>query len=130
MNRTTIINSLAKKINAKSYLEIGVRRHSDNFDKINIDHKVGVDPCLEVFDREPTYKLKSDEYFSSHNETFDLISFFYLPLLGPPFCYIHFLSSPFGSNIKMRPYLRQMSVLPLCSLILPYRHLTDTSHYP
>lgn len=73
MNRTTIINHLAKKISAKSYLEIGVRRHSDNFDKINIDHKVGVDPCLEAFDREPTYKLTSDDFFSKNTETFDII---------------------------------------------------------
>lgn len=73
MNRTLIINYLAKKINAKSYLEVGVRIHSCNFDKINIDHKVGVDPCLEVFDREPTYKLTSDDFFSKNTETFDII---------------------------------------------------------
>ena len=73
MNRTAIINHLAKKISAKSYLEIGVRLHSENFDKINIDHKVGVDPCREIFDREPTYKLTSDDFFSKHTETFDII---------------------------------------------------------
>lgn len=73
MNRTAIINHLAKKIIAKSYLEIGVRIHSDNFDKIHIDHKVGVDPCLEAFDREPTYKLTSDEFFAKNTETFDMI---------------------------------------------------------
>lgn len=73
MNRTTIINLLAKKINAKSYLEIGVRLHSNNFDKINIGHKVSVDPCLEAFDREPTYKLPSDDFFAQNIETFDII---------------------------------------------------------
>lgn len=73
MNRTKIINRLAKKINAKSYLEIGVRLHSENFDKINIDYKVGVDPCLETFDREPTYKLLSDDFFAQNTETFDII---------------------------------------------------------
>lgn len=73
MNRTTIINRLAKKISAKSYLEIGVRIHSENFDKINIDHKVGVDPCLEAFDIEPTYKLTSDDFFAQNAETFDII---------------------------------------------------------
>lgn len=73
MNRTTIINHLAKKIRAKSYLEIGVRIHSENFDKINIDHKVGVDPCFETFDREPTYKLTSDDFFDKNTETFDII---------------------------------------------------------
>lgn len=73
MNRTTIINLLAKKIRAKSYLEIGVRKHSENFDKINIKHKVGVDPCLEVYDREPTFKLTSDDFFAKNKETFDII---------------------------------------------------------
>lgn len=73
MNRTGIINHLAKKINAKSYLEIGVRLHSANFDRINIDYKVGVDPCLEIFDREPTYKLLSDDFFAQNTETFDII---------------------------------------------------------
>ena len=73
MNRTTIINYLAEKISAKSYLEIGARLHSENFDKINIRHKVSVDPCLEVFDREPTYKLLSDDFFVQNAETFDII---------------------------------------------------------
>ena len=73
MNRTTIINHLAEKIIAKSYLEIGARLHSNNFDKINIGHKVSVDPCLEAFDREPTYKLPSDDFFAQNIETFDII---------------------------------------------------------
>ena len=73
MGRSDIINHLAKKISAKSYLEIGVRLHSENFDRINIDYKVGVDPCVEFFDREPTYKLTSDDFFVQNTETFDII---------------------------------------------------------
>ena len=73
MNRTNIINHLAHKISAKKYLEIGVRNHSENFDKINIEYKVGVDPCLEAFDREPTFKLTSDDFFAKNTETFDII---------------------------------------------------------
>ena len=73
MNRTIIINHLAKKNSAKSYLEIGVRIHSLNFDKINIDYKVGVDPGIETFDREPTFKLTSDDFFAKNTETFDII---------------------------------------------------------
>jgi len=73
MGRSDIINHLAKKISAKSYLEIGVRLHSENFDRINIDYKVGVDPCVEFFDREPTYKLTSDDFFAQNTETFDII---------------------------------------------------------
>ena len=72
-SRTKIINLLANQINAKSYLEIGVRIHSLNFDKINIDHKVGVDPCVEISDREPTFKLTSDDFFAKNTETFDII---------------------------------------------------------
>lgn len=73
MKRTDIINHLAKKINAKTYLEIGVRDHTQNFDKITIQYKVGVDPCVEGFDREPTYKLTSDDFFAQNTETFDII---------------------------------------------------------
>ena len=73
MKRTEIINRLADRINAKTYLEIGVRRHAVNFDKINIKHKVGVDPCIEAFDREPTFKLRSDDFFKKNTETFDII---------------------------------------------------------
>jgi hypothetical protein len=74
MKRTDIINLLANKISAKSYLEIGVRIHSENFDKIKIPHKVGVDPDTEkACDRDATYKITSDEYFQFNYEKFDLI---------------------------------------------------------
>lgn len=73
MHRTAIINHLAKKISAKSYLEIGVRMHCHNYDKINIQHKIGVDPCFEAFDREPTFKLKSDDFFAKNTQIFDII---------------------------------------------------------
>jgi hypothetical protein len=73
VNRTTIINNLADQISAKSYLEIGVRLHTENFDKVNIKHKVSVDPCYEIFDREPTFKLTSDDFFIKNAETFDVI---------------------------------------------------------
>lgn len=73
MNRNEIINKLAIKINAKTYLEIGVRIHSLNFDKINIKHKVGVDPCYEASDRKPDFKLTSDDFFAKNTETFDII---------------------------------------------------------
>jgi len=73
MNRTHIINILAKKITAETYLEIGVRDHTLNYDKINVNQKVGVDPAREVCDRVPTFKLTSDEFFAMNNDTFDLI---------------------------------------------------------
>ena len=73
MKRTEILNKLASTVNAETYLEIGVREHSMNFDRINIKHKVGVDPCYEIFDREPTFKLTSDDFFDKNTETFDII---------------------------------------------------------
>lgn len=73
MKRTEILNKLASTVNAETYLEIGVREHSINFDRINIKHKVGVDPCHEIFDREPTFKLTSDDFFDKNTETFDII---------------------------------------------------------
>jgi SAM-dependent methyltransferase len=69
MNRTDIINHLAMKINAKSYLEIGVYDGS-NIKSINIPKKVGVDPD----ENSPaTHHLPSDVFFSSNQEKFDLI---------------------------------------------------------
>ena len=72
MNRTNIINLYAKKINAKSYLEIGVRMANDNFNHIEVSHKVGVDPGSEGWD-EATHKMTSDEFFLQNTEMFDLI---------------------------------------------------------
>jgi hypothetical protein len=72
MNRTDVINIYAKKIDAQSYLEIGVRIAKDNFDNIKVPVKVGVDPGTEGF-FEGTHKMTSDEYFSINTDTFDLI---------------------------------------------------------
>lgn len=72
MNRTDIINIYAKIIDAKSYLEIGVRIANDNFNNIKVPVKVGVDSGIEgVF--EGTCKMTSDEYFLQNTDTFDLI---------------------------------------------------------
>lgn len=72
MHKFSIINYLADLIKARSYLEIGVRQASHNFDKINIQHKVGVDPGLEGYN-EATYQLTSDDFFASNYEFFDII---------------------------------------------------------
>ncbi|MEE2975640.1 MAG: class I SAM-dependent methyltransferase [Thermodesulfobacteriota bacterium] len=71
MIRTNIINKLASEINAQTYLEIGVRDHHLNFDKINIANKISVDP--HVHDREPSYKMTSDDFFKQNKDTFDII---------------------------------------------------------
>jgi len=71
MIRTDIIDKLASEINAQTYLEIGVRDHHLNFDKINIANKVSVDPY--VHDREPSYKMTSDDFFKQNKDTFDII---------------------------------------------------------
>lgn len=72
MNRTDIINIYAKSIDAKSYLEIGVRVAEDNFNHIRVPYKVGVDSGVEgIF--EGTHKMTSDEYFLENMDTFDLI---------------------------------------------------------
>ena len=86
---TELLNYLATKHNLKSYLEIGVQNPANNFDKIKISCKVGVDPDIEGVeksDHKSQYSLypdTSDYYFnkndvSSRNgnqyiETFDLI---------------------------------------------------------
>lgn len=63
-HRTKIINFLAEKINAKRYLEIGVRDTKQNFDLINIKHKDGVDPAPL---NHVNYKMTSDAFFKKVN---------------------------------------------------------------
>lgn len=65
--RYEIINSLIKKFNYKTYLEIGVR-FQENFRNIEIENKVSVDPFFN-----PTYKMTSDEFFEINKKTFDFI---------------------------------------------------------
>jgi tetratricopeptide (TPR) repeat protein len=69
MNRTTLINHIARKIRAKSYLEIGVWNGA-NFQQISCRNKIGVDPDPES---PATLKITSDEFFEQNKETFDII---------------------------------------------------------
>jgi len=62
MSRTEIINILIRKYGYKSYLEVGTQDPASNFDKINAEHKVSLDP----FPRgDVTFIGTSDEYFNS-----------------------------------------------------------------
>ena len=62
MKRTDIINTFIQKYGYKSYLEVGTQDPTSNFDKINVEHKVSIDP----FPRgEVTFVGTSDEYFES-----------------------------------------------------------------
>ena len=47
--RTEIINWLIRHNNYKKHLEIGVYKSHQNFDKIIVDYKVGVDPGAEGY---------------------------------------------------------------------------------
>lgn len=69
MDRTDIINLLAKKIEARTYLEIGVR-DGENFHKVNCPRKIGVDPDPNSA---ATHFMTSDEFFEKNTETFDII---------------------------------------------------------
>lgn len=87
--RSDVINYLINKRNYKSYLEIGLDHPDSNYNLINCEHKVSVDPYLDpeswlkesmVDDRLPdfitnvlTHRLKSDDYFNNYSDTFDLI---------------------------------------------------------
>jgi len=67
--RADVINFYAKKIGAKSYLEIGVQTGA-TFHAVQIDHKVGVDPDPHS---EATIHTTSDLFFSLNGEKFDII---------------------------------------------------------
>lgn len=72
ITRTEIINILFEKYGFKSYLEIGVCVPAENFDKINAETKISVDPAPNGY---CTYVMTSDEFFINHvgSMMFDLI---------------------------------------------------------
>lgn len=70
MKRWDIINYLAKRNDAQSYLEIGVES-GNCFLRIDVPHKISVDP--DIRSNNPTYLMSSDEFFAQNEETFDLI---------------------------------------------------------
>lgn len=69
MTRTAILNAIARTIGAKTYVEIGVRNPADNFDRIEVAHKIGVDP---VPARGDILAMTSDQYFASAPAKADL----------------------------------------------------------
>jgi hypothetical protein len=70
MQRYDIINTLIKKYNYTSYLEIGVQQKK-NWGQIICENKIGVDPDPSV---QTTYNLTSDDFFRLRKEfTFDLV---------------------------------------------------------
>jgi len=72
MKRTNIINALIQKYGYKSYLEVGTQDPTSNFDLIESECKISIDP----FPRgEVTFVGTSDEYFESidANVKFDII---------------------------------------------------------
>lgn len=72
MKRTNIINTLIQKYGYQSYLEVGTQDPTSNFNLINAECKVSIDP----FPRgEVTFVGTSNEYFKSidENAKFDII---------------------------------------------------------
>ncbi len=67
--RHAILNQSIKKFKFRKYLEIGVF-DGKNFDLINVDYKVGIDPTPNST---ATFKLTSDDFFRQNKEKFDII---------------------------------------------------------
>ncbi len=66
-SRIEIIQKIIDKENYKTYLEIGCDKN-ENFSKIKVEKKIGVDPL-----RGGTMRMTSDKFFSLNKEFFDLI---------------------------------------------------------
>ena len=66
-SRMEIIQKIINQNNFKKYLEIGCDQ-DENFSKIRVENKVGVDPL-----RGGTIRSTSDEFFKSNNDKFDII---------------------------------------------------------
>ena len=66
-SRTQIIQKIINQQKYKSYLEIGCD-NDENFSKIIIDNKTGIDPL-----KGGTLRMTSDKFFEKNNKNFDLI---------------------------------------------------------
>ena len=66
-SRIEIIQNIINKKKYQNYLEIGCDKN-ENFSKIKIKNKIGVDPL-----RGGTIRKTSDEFFNSNTEKFDII---------------------------------------------------------
>lgn len=80
--RTHIINHLISLIDARNYLEIGVRDPRKNFNRIQCRSKYSVDPGVEFRDNPVDFKMTSDVFFEKlknnqldiqHDIKFDVI---------------------------------------------------------
>lgn len=76
--RYDIINSLIKENKYEKYLEIGVRRSKDCFDRINCKIKHAVDPSFLQAPKEypktsQNFHMTSDEFFAQNKNKYDII---------------------------------------------------------
>jgi|TARA_B100000470_G_scaffold184171_1_gene149151 hypothetical protein len=67
LSRSDIINHAIQAIKAKDYLEIGCA-YNENFDKIKVKNKVGIDP-----NSGGTLRMTSDEFFAVNLMKYDVI---------------------------------------------------------
>ena len=78
LSRISVINSCLKTIRGNSYLEIGIGT-GKTITKIKSNHKVGVDPKLQVNkairqqQNTKLYELTSDQFFKKNKEKYDVI---------------------------------------------------------
>ncbi len=66
-SRSEIIQKIIDSKKYKNYLEVGCDK-DENFSKINVEKKIGVDPL-----KGGTLRMTSDNFFKNNNEKFDLI---------------------------------------------------------
>lgn len=69
-HHTQLLNALIEKYRLQSYLEIGVQKPENNFDKIRCSIKCSVDPDPQA---KAMFDCTSDEFFSVNTNTFDII---------------------------------------------------------
>lgn len=70
MHRSEVINSLVRRFGYRSYLEIGVRHPTHNFNRVEVEDKVGVDPEESA---EASYCMTSDAFFQQNTRNFDIV---------------------------------------------------------
>jgi len=70
IDRTALLNYLIGEKQYRDYLEIGVQKTNNNFNKVIAPYKEGVDPNVDC-----TYRMTSDEFFKTipKDKKYDII---------------------------------------------------------
>jgi SAM-dependent methyltransferase len=73
MKRYELINWFVQKRGYRRYLEIGIDKPQNCFDRVRCEEKTGVDPNVGVTAPPVHYRITSDAFFEQNTRPFDIV---------------------------------------------------------